>query len=273
MLIQNWRDFATETIRVHDLDPTYDFLYAAKQEKGVEWASRFALHYLMFYDLGGAARCANSCDDDGFWDYITHGYFLFKRGTERRHSRGKLGETYVGNLRSKGTPTQILERMHMPIYADLVKKVDRDFKGCGFGPYFIWKVMDFQDRIFERPIRLNLEDALKYMPDEPRKCAASIWPNRSLKETLIKVTGHILHLPFQAPGVPNRPCQFAEAETVLCMLKGFFLTKSHTLGDDLASKHDSLKDFPDLLPLLPPQLDWSFYERPATMDPATVSGD
>lgn len=271
MLIQNWRQFADITIAVHDLDPTYDFLYQASMVYGEDWSDRFMLHYLMFYNLGGAARAANGSTDDSFWDYVTNGYHLFKRGTERRHFRGELGSKAIGNLRKHGPPSEIIRDMYAPTYTELIKLFQTKFAGCGFGPYFIWKLMDLQDRVYGRPIRLNKDEALKYMPDEPRKCAATLWPHKALSSSLTDVTAFILNLPYKAPGMPNRQCGYAEAETVLCMLKGFFITRTHTIGDDVASKHKQLADFPDLLALLPPNQDWSCYERPEALDTATVS--
>src|SRR5215471_11546823 len=98
MLITNWKQFAKATIETHDLDPTYDFLYAAKMNLGEEWATRFALNYLCFYDMGGAVAAAEQTNGDTFWEYMLDNYVSFPRGTERRHSRGVLGLNYVQNL-------------------------------------------------------------------------------------------------------------------------------------------------------------------------------
>lgn len=271
MLISNWRDFADATVETHDLDPTYDFLYAARMDLGEAWAARFAVHYLMFYDLGGAARCADHTEDKDFWNYITHGYHLFKRGTERRHSRGKTGAKYVYNMSFMGSPLEIIEKMWAPDLTKLTKKIETDFVNCGFGPYFIWKVMDFQDRIFGNPVSLSMGEVLKFCPNEPRKCAAAVWPDVRFDDVIENVSKYIARWP--APGEPGGKCWYAEAETVLCMMKGFFLTRTHTIGDDVDTKWSQLRDFPHLHKYLPPQLDWSIYERPRTVDTPAISAD
>jgi hypothetical protein len=45
------------------------------------------------------------------------------------------------------------------------------------------------------------------------------------------------------------------------MLKGYFITKTHTIGDDVDSKYEQLSAYPEFLKYLPPKQDWSQYER------------
>ena len=257
-------------METHDLDPTYDFLFAAKQDQGQDWLNRFSLHYLMFYDLGGALAAARDTEEANFWAYVQDNYDDFPRGTERRHSRGVVGRLYLENMVTKGTPRGIMRDMYSPSYSGLVSVMISRFKSCGFGPYFIWKVMDFQDRIYERPVRLSLLEADKYCPDEPRRCANTLW-DMPFPHVLSFVAGSIKDMP--APGAPDRTCDLPEAETILCMLKGWGVTKTHTIGDDVDSKWEQLRKFPEFHKYLPTKQDWSKYERPATLDPATLSAD
>lgn len=259
MKVSTWREFAKITIETNDLDPTYVFLHGAKQDKGEDWASKFALHYLSFYDLGGAVKAAEYCNQENFWEYVIEHFDKFKRGTERRHSRGDIGKTYIKNLADIGTPEFIWGEMYATTYSGLAIKFKRHFANCGFGPYFLWKVLDFQERIWGRPILLSLEEAVCYCPDDPRKCARILWPEKHFHEVLALVTDYISQ--FKAPPTYDRRCSYQEAETVLCMLKGYFITKTHTIGDDIESKYEQLKDMPDMLKYLPPRLDWTQYER------------
>lgn len=261
MKITNWRDFAKVTIETRDLDPTYVFLYNARKAKGNDWATRFVMHYLCFYDLGDAVGAANRTGQEDFWEYTINNYPYFNRGTERRHSRGQLGLSYVQHLSSHGTPYDIWNDMYAPNYVDLVKKFKVNYIGCGFGPYFVWKVMDFQDRVWGAPIRVTLEDAVRYCPDDPRKCAKILWPELHFQDVMEIVHDYVKKFP--APPSGDRMCSYAEAETVLCMLKGYFITKTHTVGDDIDSKYKQLARHPELLQYLPPKLDWSQYERGA----------
>ena len=51
------------------------------------------------------------------------------------------------------------------------------------------------------------------------------------------------------------------------MLKGYFITKQHTIGDDVDSKYKQLKDWPEFHKFLPARQDWgALYER-ATLVP------
>ena len=257
--ISTWQQYARAVVRVDDLDPTYGFMNKARKLKGDAWANRMVTHLLLFYDLGGAVRCAENSTEDDFWNYVTHGYHLFNRGTERRHSRGELGKKYIANLRDRGTPSEIMEKLYGPTYTELYRNVLADFDGCGFGPYFIWKIMDIQDRCLGRPISLSLAEACKYMPDQPRKCAGATFPQLCLEDAIREVTDAVEDLP--APGCETRGCGYSEAETILCTIHSFFNTKTYSIGDDVHKRHKQLKEFPELLPLLPPDLDWSQYKR------------
>lgn len=261
MIISNWRDFAKVTIETNDLDPTYVFLHNARKAKGDDWATKFAIHYLCFYDLGEAVMAAESSDQNTFWNYVLETYPIVHRGTERRHSRGEKGLEFIRNLASKGLPMDIWKKMYAPNYTSLVNTFKADFQNCGFGPYFVWKVMDFQDRIWGRPIHMTLADAVKHCPDEPRKCAKIVWPELHFHDAMEIVTDYVRKFP--APPSGDRQCSYAEAETVLCMMKGYFITKTHTIGDDVDSKYKQLARFPELLQYLPPKQDWSQYERGA----------
>jgi hypothetical protein len=239
-------------------------------ELGNAWCRRFAIHYLCFYDMGGAVAAAEQTTEADFWSYVLDNYVAFPRGTERRHSRGELGLRYVTNLSKLGTPRDIWRAMHAPNYTTLVKVFTTQFKNCGFGPYFIWKVMDFQDRIFENPVSLSLVEAVTHCPNEPRKCADTVWPGRGFLWCIDEIAQYIKQ--WVAPGAPDRMCSLPEAETLLCMMKGWGITKTHTIGDDVDLKYEQLRKWPQFLKFLPPKQDWSQYVRPDTMDAASLSG-
>lgn len=256
-IVNKWDDFARLTVTTGDLDPMYNMMARANKIKGDTWISRYALHFFMFYDAGGAARCAN--DDAPFWNYVVNGYPLFRRGTERRHFRGGNGKIAVMRMQLKGEPKTIWQKMSAPTYTNLVANIAQNFPQCQIGPYFAWKAMDILDRCLGFSVGLTKEEAIKGMPDQPRECAKAMFPHLSLGDALDTVVAAIKDLP--APGVVNRNCGYSEAETVLCMLKGYFLTKTHTIGDDIDEKHAQMKDFPDLCELLPTKQNWSKYER------------
>jgi hypothetical protein len=123
------------------------------------------------------------------------------------------------------------------------------FERCGFGDYFIWKTLDFQTRVFDQKISLSMEEALVGLPTDPRQCALGLFPQDTLMQSLTRVVEYVSNfpLPFGGPGY----CDIQEAETVLCMLKGAFITRKHQIGDDIEDKKQALAGYPDLQKLMP----------------------
>lgn len=265
ILVNNWGQFARITVQTHDLDPMYDFINNARQVKGQTWADKFALHFFMFYDAGGAAAAADHNGD--FWKYVLDNFDKFKRGTERRHYRSEKGFKAAKRLSSFGSPSNVWENMYRQNYTDMVNNIKDKFFGCEIGPYFMWKAYDLMDRGLGLSISLTLDEAARNIPDEPRKCAAVVFPDLSLKEVLAKVAVQIQDLP--APGSDNRTCSYSEAETVLCMMKGYFLTKTHQIGDDIQEKHMQLASHPEYLQFLPKRVNLNDYKR-GTLEPTPV---
>lgn len=254
--VNTWQEFARETIRINDLDPTYEMLRNARKEYGDEWVARFCLHMLMFYHVGEAEVAAN-LDGVEFWKHVEDNYETCKRGTERRHFRGANGRAAIASLKPAflTAPGSALRAFYRPAYPDLYRAVAGG--ATGFGPYFIWKWADYLQCVFDLPIDLTM--AHKFMPDEPAKCAKKYWPDLTLKQALDTVVDEIKQYPD--PFSKSRPCGVSEAETILCMMKGYFITKSHRIGDDLLDKYKALGDSP-LRHYLPPKQDLAQWSRP-----------
>jgi len=250
IVARDWKEFADITIRINDLDPTYEMLWKARKQYGDDWVERFCIHMLMFYHIGEAAIAANYEGQD-FWNHVEANYTYTKRGSERRHFRGEAGRAAIRSLKqASGNATQgLLKAFYRPDYPTLYLGVKNGLEG--FGEYFIWKWADYLDRIFDMPI--DFSNAFPYMPEQPMKCARAMWPDQHPRDTLEMVREYISQYP--APPSGNRPCGIAEAETILCMLKGYFITKSHTIGDDIEDKYAALGQDPyglaKFLPKLP----------------------
>lgn len=240
----------------------YDLIYRGRQLYGEQWAYRYVMHFFMFYDAGGAAAAA--AHKGSFWQYCEDTYSTARRGTERRHFRGDKGWQAMLAFQRMGSPSQVWN-LSANSYDMLQASIKFYWAGTQTGPYFAWKAMDLLDRCLGHEVSLNLNGAAQFMPDEPRKAALTLWPNRSIKESLVLVRYMISDLP--AAGAPGKFCGFAEAETVLCALLGRH-KGSYKFGSDIDRRHEQLKDYPDLLALLPPKQDWSQYVR--TMDAASV---
>jgi hypothetical protein len=213
--------------------------------------------FLLYYDAGQAADIAENVPDR-FWDYLIQGelgetFQKLKRGTERRHFRGAASLNALRKLKSFGMePWELLHLMYPlqitrdPTYSELYKRMTTDFAGTQFGPYFIWKLYDIFNVCLGMPITLSFDEALKYMPDEPRKAAEYFFG--SFHDGLTKVDLNIGQ--YDHP-VRGGKCGLAEAETILCMMKGYFKTKTHSIGDDIFEKYEQLKRYPELQALLP----------------------
>lgn len=268
MLIVNWREFCDAHISDREIDPLYEFAVKAIADKGPGWGNRFVLHLLTFYDVGGAVQAADLTNEHTFWDYVISNYDDFPRGTNRRHSRGDLGRQYVINCEKVGPPNIFLAKAWASNYTDLVKVMQTTFHGCGYGAYFVWKIMDYQDRVLGRPVQLLIFEAVKHMPDEAKKGAKLLWPNRTLDDVLLGVTKHIWK--YDAPGLATRRCGFPEAESLLCALRGWY-NGTYEHGQDLRERHEQLRGRPDYLRFLPPAPAKDKYERPNPLDPQALS--
>lgn len=261
-----WRKFARFTVQTGDLDPMYDLIYKGRMKLGQNWAEKYALGFFLFYDAGVAAEIADSYD---FWGYIIDHYPRFRRGTERRHFRGDKARAAIERMRYMGDPHDIWWRMHGDTFSKVEDHIKNNFFGCQIGPYFIWKAMDLLDRGLGMPVFCSIDEAMMGMPDEPREAAKYFFPDLELGAALKEIIAEIGD--NYAPGEPNRKCGVQEAETILCMMKGYFKTQTHKIGDDVDEKHKQLAAYPDLQKFLPPQLIWNTYER--AMEPSTVPAD
>lgn len=265
-IVTTWQRFAEITIKTNDLDPMYEVfrkMNFAVQDRN--WMGRFILTFLLFYDAGQAVRVAKETNDNSYWNKLYAIYPRAKRGIERRHFRGFAGLNAIEKLQSfKMSPWEILIAMYPGdqddqnvTYTHLYKNMTSTFAGTQFGTYFIWKLYDIFNICLDMPISLSSDEAIKYMPDEPRKAAEHFFGD--FKHGLELVTREIRSKPH--PVLPGRTCGLAEAETVLCMMKGFFKTKTHEIGDDIQDKWDQLVDFPELRVLLPPGVERGLYVR------------
>lgn len=251
--VNTWQRFAEITVQTNDLDPLYEVFYKLHPAKGDEWMGAMLVYFLLFYHVGDAVDFADTWEMSPRYWKVLEEVALSKapRGTERRHFRGVKAAQAVHKLASfKLSPWKLLQEMWAPTYPEFYKKMSTKFAGTQFGPYFIWKLYDIFNVCLKQPIDMSPQDAWVYMPDEPRKVCgllADKWGVTS-RETFYIVDTYVRTLkhPFL-----DRNCESAETETVLCMLKGYFFTKSHVIGDDIIDKRDQLRDYPLLQMLLP----------------------
>jgi hypothetical protein len=250
-----YRQFARDLVLSKELDPMYDFAYQTRKAYDHQWSAQFLLHLFMYYDAGQAVSMAKANTELDFWHMQNYGYEGFKRGTERRHFRGDKGRQALLKFQQMGSPASIWRKMYRPTYTQLVENIERNFDGCQIGPYFTWKLMDILDRCLDEPVFITMDEAIKYLPDSPRKCAKTVYPEHNLKEVLEGIVSWIDDI--VAPGAPSRNCGIPEAETIMCAIRG--LEKgTYRFGEDIDLRHTQLKGLPEA-EFLPPKQDWKQY--------------
>lgn len=253
--VSTWQVLARELIRINDLDPTYTLIYNGRAEFGNDWANKFCLHMLMFYDVGEAAKAA-IIPHDQFWEYVRDNFSTCKRGIERRHFKTANGRNSIADLCEViPDPRFAFEILRGRNVGEVTEKFSII---RGFGAYFIWKACDYLDRCMGMPV--DYSNSAKYLPSEPAKAAKAFWPDNTLAQSLQIVADEISQYP--APPTYDRPCGPSEAETVLCLMKGYFITKVHVIGDGILHNYQSLGDDPhNLKRFLPPLVDLNNWIR------------
>lgn len=271
-VIDTWQRFAEVTIKTNDLDPMYEVIYQLNKTKSRKWMGVFIMTFLLYYDAGQAVKVADMHEEDkdrpwSYWGWLQYNAqqnpTFMKRGTERRHFRGENERKALEKLASFGLePWELLVDMydpdlHYPTYTMFYQRMTTKFAGTQFGPYFIWKLYDIFNVCLDMPISLSVMEAMKYMPAEPQKAAEHFFP--SFRTAVEEVTSYISQ--FDHPVVAGRKCGLAEAETVLCMMKGYFKTKTHEIGDDIDEKAEQLGEYRGIWPLLPDRVQPGTYKR------------
>jgi hypothetical protein len=265
--IKTVKDLADALISVGDLDPVYQFANKCVYSKGSDWTQRFSLHFLLFYDLGGAVAAAEQTSQTSFWPYVKENFSDFPRTSVRMGPRMK--REFVENLSQKfPLPYSFWDKSYHDDYDKMVEWFKTQAHNCGFGDYFRWKTMDFHDRVFDRRVRLSLNSAVQFLPSRPVKVANQLW--KSPVEALLAVQ-EMIH-DWAAPGAPSRGCGPSEAETVLCAIHEYFFSANPKyIGSDVDECYHSLRKFREFQLFLPTKLNWSVYERPHALDTSTLS--
>ncbi len=244
MSYYRYRQFARELVTTGELDPIYTMAYRARDVKGDAWVQRFLLYMLMFYDARGAAIAA---EENDFWKYVREHYDTAVRGSERRYFRGVAGIASYTSLQALGTPESVFQ---IPFQARVLPEFSKALAArniAGFGDYFMLKWADYAANVFLTG--LDYKDLPRMLPGPPLKCVKSLFPDRSVLEGMIEIWSWIWGMPDPFSG--TKPCGLSEAETVACAIPSYLIKKRYQMGDDIKKYRGQLKDFPELLELLP----------------------
>lgn len=242
----NNRAFARELVTTGELDPMYTMLYRARALKGDEWVKQFSMYFLMFYESSKAVEFA-SLPQDVFWEAIDDMYDDLPRGSERRYFRGAKGRDSIQSLQALGSPVAAFDTPVQARTLPAFRTALRAANIVGFGDYFALKWADYQDCIFQTGI--DFTDLHKYLPDPPLKCLKTVFPEMSHEKALGEITSWISDMDDPFSGL--RKCGRSEAETVACAIPSYLIKHRYKMGDDIKKYREQLKNYPELLELLP----------------------
>ena len=227
--------FGSRLLKTNDLDPIYVMLYRSQLPRSV--LRRWLLSYWCFYSI---ETCNRILDHKDYWKGMQEAAASssFKRGTERRHFRGKLAISSVEFLKAKSVEDWFkpVESRH-PISYSIVIDYIKTWRG--FGPWIAFKVADMLDRLGFCQILFDYQAQSKIMMfDSPKEGAIrvtekyngdrehpEVWAVENLTKALSR---------FKAPPDYQRTINIQEIETILCKWKSY--TNGHyQLGEDLNS--------------------------------------
>jgi hypothetical protein len=240
-------------VKTNELDPTYPVVRHLLQTHDDAWKGRFLLHYAWFYNLMDAIKAADETDDSSFWGRcMNDGQGTdVKRGGARRHFRADNARAAVTKMGLKGqTPWEVVNKMYHPKYVDMLAYITAKYAGTQFGPYYIWKMMDWYTIGLDWPVALGLDAATRVLPDVPKKAAAEFFPNQDLRHTLGTMTDFVSQ--FDHPVLPGVKCGISEVETILCGLNASYGKGHLAIGADITHQYQVLGNRPDLCEHLPP---------------------
>jgi len=241
-----YRQFARDLVTTGELDPLYTMLYRARAEKGDEWVKLFCMYMLMFYDSKGAYEEATT-GEVGFWERIRQDFDTRRRGKERRHFRGENGRVSFISLQALGSPVAAFDIIAHTRTIPTANTVLNSAGVMGFGEYFRLKWVDYQAKVMLVPF--NYSHLPFMLPESPMKCIKQVWPDTHPTVAMENIVGWIDDLPDPFSGTTM--CGNSEAETIACAIPSYLIKGNYKMGDDIAKYHAELKDYPELVRLLP----------------------
>jgi len=238
--VRTFEDYARVDFAIGDNDPVYFAVARARKEWGYDWAARFCVGMLAYYDMGVAARAAD-IEGSAFWGHLKHIYPTASRGNMRRHFRGNGGVlTLQSMIDFSPRPEDFFKRLPS-VYTDLIKLANRDL--YGFGNMFVLKIADYMDRCLGHTV-VGMHHLHKFLPTQPAKAVKLLYPTDTVDYGFKALCFRINQLGLLAPPYYDRPVGPAEVETALCDWK---TAKYGTnwLGSDIIAKRYTLKGYGD----------------------------
>lgn len=223
-----WQEFARLSIQTLDLDPVYVALAESgwSEEKLLRWCTAFT----TYYHTGTACEVCD-LEGDTFWTALWDRYDTNPRAAERRHFRGEAGrKALVAWRNTYGTPEKFalacMQSSFMKILNAGIPQV---------GQYFSWKWADFREAVFG--YSMDWTEAEKHLVGLPQSGLKYLFPQERPESSIWRVVEAIGQT--GAPPRFTRYCGLAEAETIACMLKAYYLN-GKPIGKDIVERREQL---------------------------------
>lgn len=228
-----WQECSEKLIVTGELDPVYNVVAHARDTLGMEWAERFCMAHLMFYNVETSFILAE-CGTKHFWFHALQMYHEAKRGQERRHYRGQNGLKSIDSMRAED-PGVVFGSVGYGSGTSL-KDIARGIAARGyqgFGTYFLLKWADLIDVLYKSSVDYTglIHQPGQFLFEGAAKGLESIWPGRPYHESLQEITEFIRgrYDPFQG----YRPCGLSEAETIACAYRTYYVKTTYKFGWDI----------------------------------------
>lgn len=233
----SWQRFAELTIATDDLDPVYVALYKCGMPE--DMLMRWCAAFVTYYHMGTACQLCELKGDD-FWTELWNRYDTNPRASERRHFRGDSGRKAMKAwINEYKTPEKFFAACMQPSFMKLLQKNIPQI-----GTYFTWKCMDLREAVFG--YNVDWSEAEYHLVGLPMSGIEYIFPEcgkkmpRAYSDGLLEIASAISHI--DAPPRHARKCGVAEAETVACMLKSYYMNKK-PIGKDIVEKRHDLSGY------------------------------
>ena len=233
-----WPKFAELTVKTDDLDPVYVGLQRCNMPE--DMLMRWCAAFVTYYHMGTAGKLC-LYEGDEFWTKLWESYDTAPRAAERRHFRGNSGRKAIKQwINTYKTPEAFFAACMQPSFMKLLKKNIPQV-----GTYFTWKCMDLREAVFGYAV--DWTGAENHMVTLPTQGLEIIYPGVKPSVALLQVVDNINHL--KAPPRYSRACGVAEAETIACMIKGYY-KNGKTIGHDIMEKRRDLEGYGEVSDLI-----------------------
>lgn len=237
-------EFGSRLLETNDLDPVYVCLWNAELEENL--LKKWLLAYWCYYDMGTVSVICSKPNYWGMMKMAASTKHFYKRGTERRHFRGKNSKESVAYLESVGVSQLFAPLIRQTTCEGVIREVTR---WRGFGPWIGFKVSDMLECLGLAVINFDIDNVFLF--EAPQKGAytlrdATVGDASKLSRKFLGSWASTIVIEKLSEKFPLAPPRYSrkfgiqEAETVLCKWKSY-LNGHYKIGMDIHHCKKSLE--------------------------------